>query len=120
MNRFLFTGRLTGKPQSRTHGETIVTTFRLIRNEYAGQTESGERKERVVAIPFVMFGPRGQVIATHALTGDQLIIEATIRVNNYTVEDEPRYGYDFVAEDFDFGAHGKRKRDELADGTEPA
>lgn len=114
MNRFLFTGRLADKPQSKTHGETIVTTFRLIRNEYAGQTEGGDRKERVVAIPFVMFGPRGQVIATHALTGDQLVIEATIRNNNYTVGDEERYGYDFVAEDFDFGAPGKRKRDELA------
>ena len=119
MNRFLFTGRLADKPQSKTHGETIVTTFRLIRNEYAGQTEGGDRKERVVAIPFVMFGPRGQVIATHALTGDQLVIEATIRNNNYTVGDEERYGYDFVAEDFDFGAPGKRKR-ELAGDAETA
>jgi single-strand DNA-binding protein len=115
MNRFIFAGRLADKPQSKTHGETLVTTFRLIRNEYAGQS-----KERIVAIPFVMFGPRGQVIATHSLKGDQLIVEATIRNNNYTVDDEERYGYDFVAEDFDFGAPGKLKRDELAGGAESA
>src|SRR5690348_12242840 len=114
MNRFHFTGRLADKPQSKTHGETIVTTFRLIRNEYAGP----DRPERVVAIPFVMFGPRGQVLAQHSLTGDQLVIEATIRNNNYTVGDEERYGYDFVAEDFEFGAPGKLKRDELAGRTE--
>lgn len=110
MNRFLFAGRLADKPHSKRHGETIVASFRLIRNEYAGQSEAGERKERIVAIPFVVFRSRGQVIATHALTGDQLIVEATIRNNNYTVYDERSYVFDFVAEDFDFGARGREHR----------
>jgi single-strand DNA-binding protein len=111
MNRFHFAGRLADTPKSETHGETIVTTFRLIRNEYAGP----DRPERVVGIPFVMFGPRGQSIAKNSLTGDQLIIEATVRNTHYTVGDEDRYGFDFVADDFEFGAPGKLKRDELAD-----
>jgi single-stranded DNA-binding protein len=53
--------------------------------------------------------------ATHARKGDQLIVKAQVRANNWTdTEGEKKYSYSFIVNGFRFGAPGKVKREELA------
>jgi len=116
MNIVIFTGRVAATPKLDIHGETRVARVRLIRNEYAGKDENGERRERQVSVPFTAFGRLAEMLADSVLVGDQLVIHATIRNNNYTdsagVE---RYDYNYEVQDVEFGAHGQVKRQKLAD-----
>lgn len=118
MNIFIFDGRLAAAPELKTHGETNVLRFRLIRNEYAGKDkETGKRIEKQVSIPFTAFGARAELIAKNCMIGDQLIVHATISNNNFTDSNQvERYDYNFEVEQVDFGAPGAEKRKKLAEG----
>lgn len=115
MNVLIFAGRLAATPELKQHGETKVTRFRLIRNEYAGKDESGERRERQVSVPFAAFGKKAELIANNTMVGDQLIVHASISNNNYTDSNNvERYDYNFEVEQVEFGAPGAEKRKKLA------
>jgi len=119
MNTLFFTGRLAAAPELNTYGDTKVTRFRLIRNEYAGKDDKGERKEREVVIPFSAFGKLAETIAKNSHVGDQLIVAATLRNNRYTDKDGvEQYGYNFEVVSFEFGAPGAEKRKMLAERGE--
>lgn len=115
MNKLVFVGRVASAPTLRQQGDVTVVTFTLIRNEYAGHDEGkDEAKERKVAVQFTAFGKRGEAISRHVRTGDQLIVEARLENNNYTDgQGVERYGFNFVAQDFEFGAPGEASRREL-------
>lgn len=116
MNKFFFAGRLAAAPVMTRHGQTVVAKFRLIRNEYAGKDDDGDGKERDVAIPFVCFGPRAEAVAKNVMKGDQLLIEARVENNNFTDnEGQDHYEYNFVVQNFEFGAPGPEKRKQLAE-----
>lgn len=116
MNTLIFTGRLAAAPELRTHGNTKLARLRLIRNEYAGKDEHGERRERVVTLPFTAFGPIAERLAAHSLPGDQLLVRAAIRNNHYIDGNGiEHYDYNFDIEHVEFGAPGTQKRKRLAE-----
>ena len=83
-------------------------------NDYAGKDEDGAAREAVTTVWFTAFGALGEVLARTARKGDQLILEARVRSNNWTdKQGEKQYDYSFVVEGFRFGAPGKIKREEL-------
>lgn len=111
-NKLHFTGRVAAAPvMTRPSGDPI-TKFTLIRNESRGSDDNGDKRdERVVDIQFTAFGGRGEAIAKHVMEGDQLIIEARIENNKFTKENGTEvFGFNFVVENFEFGAPGKKKR----------
>jgi single-strand DNA-binding protein len=116
MNKLFFTGRVAAAPVLANRGNSKVTKFTLISNEYAGRDEgSGEATERQVRIQFTAFGSRGEAIARNVLKGDQLFVEAKLSNNDFTDgEGIERYGYNFTVDNFDFGAPGELKRAQLA------
>ena len=68
----------------------------------------------VTSLWFVAFGSLGEAIASNARKGDQLILKARIRSNNWTDQQgEKQYDYSFVVDGFRFGAPGRVKRDEF-------
>jgi single-strand DNA-binding protein len=88
--------------------------FCVIGNDYGGKDDDGNAREIVTSVWFVAFGALGESIASNARKGDQLILEARIRSNNWTDQQgEKQYDYSFVVEGFRFGAPGKAKRDEF-------
>lgn len=58
-NLFHFDGRLASAPETRHYGETSVTKFTLIRNEYAGKDGDGKAKQRTVSVQFTTFNGIG-------------------------------------------------------------
>jgi single-strand DNA-binding protein len=69
----------------------------------------------VTSLWFVAFDVMGEAIAGNARKGDQLIVQARIRADNWTdKEGEKQYDHSFVLQNFRFGAPGKIKREELA------
>lgn len=115
MNVIIFSGRLAAAPDVHEHGETTVARFRLIRNEYAGKDSDGSAKERTVSAQFSAFNRKAEAIAKNAMVGDQLIVHASIRNNNFKdSEGRDRYEYSFEVEHFEFGAPGQAKREKLA------
>jgi single-strand DNA-binding protein len=107
-------GNLAKNPELLSKGDTSYTRFCLIGNDYAGKEDDGSARELVTSLWFVAFGNLGEAIATNARKGDQLIIKARIRANNWTdPQGEKQYDYSFVVEGFRFGAPGKVKRDEF-------
>lgn len=116
MNKLLFAGRVAAAPELKNYDDTKVARFRLIRNEYAGKDDEGNRKERQVSIPFSAFDSLAETLARNVLTGDQLMIEATVRNNNFTDKDQvERYDYNFEVVAFEYGAPGAEKRKKLAE-----
>jgi single-strand DNA-binding protein len=117
MNSFTVTaiGNLAKNPELMVKGETSYTRFCLIGNDYAGKDEQGNPREAATSLWFVAFEALGEAIAHNARKGDQLIVQAQIRANNWTDrEGERQYDHSFVVQTFKFGAPGKVKRDELA------
>lgn len=108
-------GNLAKNPELAVKGETTYTRFCLVGNDYAGKDEHGNAREAVTSLWFVAFEGLGETIAHNARKGDQLIVQAQIRANNWTDADgEKQYDHSFVAQSFRFGAPGRAKREELA------
>jgi single-strand DNA-binding protein len=117
MNSFTVTavGNLAKNPELAVKGDTTYTRICLVGNDYAGKDEQGNAREVVTSLWFVAFENLGEVIAKNARKGDQLIVQAHIRSNNWTDKDgEKQYDYSFVIQSFRFGAPGKVAREELA------
>ena len=120
MNSFtlMAVGNLARNPEAVAKGDVTYTKFRLIGNDYGGKDEKGAPREIVTSLWFVAFGPMGERLVRNARKGDQLIIEAQVRANNWTdKQGEKQYDYDFIVQGFRFGAPGKAKREEF-NGTE--
>jgi single-strand DNA-binding protein len=123
MNSFTVTavGNIAKNPELVAKGDNVYTRFCLIGNDYAGKDEDGAAREVVTSLWFVAFGSLGEAIARNARKGDQLILDARIRANNWTDEQgERQYDHSFVVEGFRFGAPGKIKREELEGRREDA
>jgi single-strand DNA-binding protein len=117
MNSFTVTavGNLAKNPELAVKGDTTYTRLCLVGNDYAGKDELGNVRETVTSLWFVAFESLGEAIAKNARKGDQLIVQAQIRSNNWTdKEGEKQYDYSFVVQNFRFGAPGKAKREQLA------
>jgi single-strand DNA-binding protein len=117
MNSFTLTaiGNLAKDPEFASKGDTSYARFCLIGNDYAGKDEHGNAREVASSIWFVAFEGVGEAIAKNVRKGDQLILQAQVRSNNWTDrEGEKRYDYDFIVQSFRFGAPGRAKREELA------
>ena len=117
MNSFTVTavGNLAKDPELAYKGDTTYTRICLVGNDYAGKDEQGNAREDVTSLWFVAFESLGEVIAKNARKGDQLILQAQIRANNWTdKEGEKHYDHSYVIQNFRFGAPGKAKREELA------
>jgi single-stranded DNA-binding protein len=92
MNSFSVTaiGNLAKNPELIAKADTSYTRFCLIGNDYAGKDEGGAAREVATSLWFVAFGPLGEAIAKNARKGDQLILDARIRANNWTDAARPR------------------------------
>jgi len=116
MNSFTLTavGNLARSPEIVVKGDTAYTRFCLVGNDYAGKDEEGTAREVVTSLWFVAFSALGETIARNARKGDQLIVEAKVRANNWTdKQGEKQYDHSFIVQGFRFGAPGKSKREEL-------
>ena len=116
MNSFTITavGNLAKNPELTVKGDTSYTRFCLVGNDYAGKDDDGNPREVATSLWFVAFESLGEVLAKNALKGDQLIVQAQVRANNWTDrEGEKQYDYSYVVQSFKFGAPGKAKREEL-------
>jgi single-strand DNA-binding protein len=117
MNSFNVTavGNLAKNPELAVKGDTTYTRFCLVGNDYAGKDENGNAREITSSVWFVAFEQLGESIANNARKGDQLIVQAQIRSNNWTDKDgERQYDHSFVVQSFRFGAPGRLKREEFA------
>ena len=116
MNSFtlIAVGNLARNPELVAKGDSSYTRFMLVGNDYAGKDEEGAPRESVTSIWFVAFGHMGEILARTGRKGDQLIVEAQVRANNWTdKQGEKQYDHSFVVTGFRFGAPGKIKRDEF-------
>jgi single-strand DNA-binding protein len=115
MNSFTLTavGNLARNPEAVAKGDITYTRFCLIGTDYAGKDDEGAPREIVTSLWFVAFGALGESVVRNARKGDQLIVEARVRANNWTdKQGGKQYDLDFVVQGFRFGAPGKIKREE--------
>jgi single-strand DNA-binding protein len=116
MNSFklIAVGNLARNPELVAKSETLYTRFLLVGNDYAGIDEEGAAREVVTTLWIVAFGALGEAVAKNARKGDQLIVEARVRSNNWTdKQGEKQYDHSFILEGFRFGAPGPAKREEF-------
>ncbi len=117
MNSFNLTavGNLSKDPEYAVKGDVTYTKFCLVGNDYAGKDEQGNNREIVTTLWFVAFDGLGEAFAKNARKGDQLVVHAQLRSDNWTDKDgEKHYDQSCVVQGFRFGAPGKAKREELA------
>jgi single-strand DNA-binding protein len=116
MNSFTLTavGNLARNPELVTKNGTSYTRFCLVGNDYAGKDEGGAAREVTTSLWFVAFGAMGEALARNGRKGDQLVLQARVRANNWTdKQGEKQYDYSYIVDGFRFGAPGKVKREEL-------
>jgi len=121
MNSFsvLAIGNLAKSPELESKASGSFTRFCLIGNDFAGRDDDGEARELTTSLWLVAFGATAEAIAKHARRGDQLIVHAGIRANNWTNDQgEKQYDYSFVVDGFKFGAPGRLKREEFDERRE--
>ncbi|QGG78940.1 single-stranded DNA-binding protein [Pseudomonas syringae] len=116
MQHNVFVGNLGKTPVLSGTGDRAVCHFTLIENEYAGRDAEGNARQRTTSIDFVAFRAKAEAIAKTAMKGDQIIVTYRIENNNYTKQGstEKTYGFNFIAEEFKFGAPGPEKRAQWA------
>lgn len=114
MQQNTFIGNLANSPTINGSGDRAVSRFTLIANEYAGKDSTGAAKERAVSIQFTAFRAKAEAISKNAMKGDQLIVNYRVENNNYEKSGETIYGFNFIVEDFIFGAPGKEKREQFS------
>jgi single-strand DNA-binding protein len=115
MNSFTLTavGNLARNPELVAKNDTSYTRFCLVGNDYVGKDEEGAAREVTTSLWLVAFGALGEALARNARKGDQLIVEAHVRANNWTdKQGEKQFDHSFIADGFRFGAPGKIKREE--------
>jgi single-strand DNA-binding protein len=115
MNSFRVTGvgNLARNPELVAKGDTLYTRICLVGNDYAGRDEEGGAREVTTSMWFVAFGALGEAIAKNTLKGDQLIVEARVRANNWTDKlGEKQFDHSFIIEGFRFGAPGPTRREQ--------
>jgi single-strand DNA-binding protein len=106
-------GNLARNPELVSKGDITYTRFLLVGNDYR-RDEEGNAQEFVTTLWLVAFGALGERLVHNARKGDQLIIHAHVRADNWTdKEGGKQYDHDFVVDGFRFGAPGKIKREEL-------
>jgi single-strand DNA-binding protein len=117
MNSFTLTavGNLAKDPELATKGDTTYTNIVLVGNDYAGKDDHGHPREVATSVYFVAFDSLGEAIAKNCRKGDQLILQAQVRANNWTDKSGSKvYDYAHVVQSFRFGAPGRAKREEFA------
>jgi single-strand DNA-binding protein len=116
MNSFTLTavGNLARNPEFVAKNDISYARFCLVGNDYAGKDEGGAAREITTSIWFVAFGAVGEALARNGRKGDQLVVQARVRANNWTdKQGEKKYDHSFIVDSFRFGAPGKIKREEL-------
>jgi len=122
MNSFTLTavGNLARNPEFLSKNDVRYVRFCLVGNDYAGKDEGGSTREVTTSIWFVAFGVLGETLARTGRKGDQLVVQARVRANNWTdKQGDKQYDHSFIVDGFRFGAPGKLKREEL-DGRRDA
>ena len=108
MNSFTLTavGNLARNPEFVAKNDISYARFCLVGNDYAGKAEGGAAREITTSIWFVAFGAMGEALARNGRKGDQLVVQARVRANNWTdKQGEKQYDHSFVVEGFRFGDH---------------
>ncbi len=108
-------GNLARDPEPGAKGDIGYVRFCLVGNDYAGKDEGGNTRESVTSVWFVAFDGIAEALARNARKGDQLIVQARLRADNWVdKEGEKQYDHSFVVQSFRFGAPGRTKREQLA------
>src|SRR3569832_2270045 len=81
-------GNLARKTELDAKVEVFYTRFCLVGNDYGRRDEEGAAREFITSLWFTAFGALGEAIAKNALKGDQLIVEARVRSNNWPTSRE--------------------------------
>lgn len=102
-NLAVFTGNLASEVEMKND----VAKFSLIRNEYAGKDDAGNKKERQVTLQFSAFSGLGKMISENLKVGDQASITYRVENNNYETNGQKVYSFNFVVQEIDFGRKGK-------------
>lgn len=93
MQKNVFVGNLARPATVTGTGDRAVARFTLIANEYAGKDkDTGQTRERAVAIQFTAFRSKAEAIAKNALKGDQLIVDYRVENNDYEKTAKPGTG----------------------------
>lgn len=112
-------GNLAADPEMTTKGDSTYTRFCLMGTDYAGKDEEGNSKEVTSSVWFVAFNVLGEAINKHCRKGDQLIIGAHMRPNNWTdKQGQKHYDHSYIVDEFRFGAKGRLSREEYERANE--
>lgn len=117
MNSFTLTavGNLARDPERSAHTENGFTRICLVGNDPAGRDAQGNPRETVTSLWLVAFGRLGEILATRTRKGDQLVLQAQMRSNEWTGKDGSRqHDHSFVIQHFRFGAPGRATRQAMA------
>ncbi|EMR9609659.1 single-stranded DNA-binding protein [Salmonella enterica] len=103
LNRFQFIGNLTKDTELRSKPEqTPLATFDIAVNGSYKDQQSNEVKEYTDYFHIKVWGKAAENAVKYLGKGSQVFVEGVIRNTQYTVEDQKRYGTDYIADTIQF------------------
>ena len=100
-NNIQITGNVTRDPETRTVGETTVTSARLIHNEKFKKGD-GSTVERVVGVDIEIWGKRGDAFAEYVDPKVPVCVEGRLQVDQWEQEGAKRSRTIVRVEDWQF------------------
>jgi len=113
VNKVIIVGNLGSDPESKSAGDTPLTTASIATSE-TWKNKEGEAQERTEWHRIVAWRKAAEILATYGKKGDKIYVEGSLQTKSWGDEGDKRYSTEVVVRDLTFLGGGKRESGENA------
>ena len=108
VNKVIIVGNLGSDPESKSAGDTPLTTASIATSE-TWKNKEGEAQERTEWHRIVAWRKAAEILATYGKKGDKVYVEGSLQTKSWGDEGDKRYSTEVVVRDLTFLGGGKRE-----------
>ena len=115
VNKVIIVGNLGSDPESKSAGDTPLTTASIATSE-TWKNKEGEAQERTEWHRIVAWRKAAEILATYGKKGDKVYVEGSLQTKSWGDEGDKRYSTEVVVRDLTF-LGGSKKESKEAPGS---
>ncbi len=118
VNKVIIVGNLGSDPESKSAGDTPLTTASIATSE-TWKNKEGEAQERTEWHRIVAWRKAAEILATYGKKGDKVYVEGSLQTKSWGDEGDKRYSTEVVVRDLTFlGGSKKESKEEPESSAE--
>jgi len=107
VNKVIIVGNLGSDPESKSAGDTPLTTASIATTE-TWKNKEGEVQERTEWHRIVAWRKAGEILANYGKKGDKIYVEGSLQTKSWGDEGDKKYSTEVVVRDLTFLGGAKR------------